>query len=285
MTVAVAENGAVSQLRAAAISYWFGEGAHRRRVLADLDLVIQRGEIVLLTGPSGSGKTTLLALIAALRGVQDGSLRVLDVELRGVRADEAVAVRRRIGFVFQSHNLLRSLTALQNVVLSPALLSCEPTEARARAQEALASVGLGDRAGALPRELSGGQRQRVAIARALVGRPAILLADEPTASLDATTGREVVDLLRDLARLHQCAVLLVTHDSRILDVADRILSIEDGRLETAGQTLEKIIAAEAALLGRLPAVRRAPAHARNSMMDRSRRSVRTSCARPRKRRP
>ena len=162
-------------------------------------------------------------------------------------------MRRRIGFVFQSHNLLRSLTALQNVVLAPALLTCEPTEARARAQEALASVGLGDRAGALPRELSGGQRQRVAIARALVGRPAILLADEPTASLDATTGREVVDLLRDLARLQQCAVLLVTHDSRILDVADRILSIEDGRLETAGQTLDEDHRGRGGATRRLPA--------------------------------
>ena len=135
-------------IAAAGVSHWFGEGEHRHRVLADLDLVIERGEIVVLTGPSGSGKTTLLALIAALRTVQQGSLRVLDVELAGVSASDAVLVRRRIGFVFQSHNLLRSLTALQNVGLAPALLESPPAEARERARVALAQVGLGERTGA-----------------------------------------------------------------------------------------------------------------------------------------
>jgi putative ABC transport system ATP-binding protein len=240
-------------IEARGVSHWFGEGALRRQVLANLDLTIRAGEIVLLTGPSGSGKTTLLALVAALRSVQEGSLRVLDAELNGARPELAVSVRRRIGFVFQSHNLLRALTALQNVALAPALFPCAPEEARSRAQAALDAVGLGDRGDTLPRQLSGGQRQRVAVARALVGRPSIVLADEPTASLDGVTGREVVSLLRDLARDQGCAVLLVTHDSRILDVADRILSIEDGRLETAGQTLDRIAAVEAALLGRLPA--------------------------------
>jgi putative ABC transport system ATP-binding protein len=247
---AAVSDGAVIEARG--LSHWFGEDGARRRVLDGVDLVVHPGEIVILTGPSGSGKTTLLALVAALRSVQEGSLRVLGTELRDVRPPDAVSVRRRIGFVFQSHNLLRALTALQNVALAPALLGSPPAEARARALDALHAVGLPDRADAMPRQLSGGQRQRVAVARALVGRPAIVLADEPTASLDSTTGREVTDLLRELARARGCAVLLVTHDPRILDVADRILSIEDGRLETAGQTLHRIAVAEAELLALLP---------------------------------
>ena len=215
------------------LSHWYGEGALRRQVIFDVSAEIRAGEIVILTGPSGSGKTTLLTLIGALRSAQAGSVRVLGHELRG--ADEAalVAVRQRIGYVFQTHNLLDALTARQNVEMSLQLEpGLTPSERERRAAEALAAVGLGERAGDHPSRLSGGQRQRVAIARALARRPDIVLADEPTASLDRDTGRSVVELLQRLARKDGVTVVLVTHDSRILDVADRILALEDGRLSS-----------------------------------------------------
>jgi putative ABC transport system ATP-binding protein len=213
------------------LSHAFGEGELRRTVLFDISAEIRRGEIVILTGPSGSGKTTLLTLIGALRSAQEGSLRVLGRELRD--ADEAtlVEVRSRIGYVFQAHNLLEALTARQNVQTSLELdPEITPGEAVQRASDALEAVGLGDRAESHPSQLSGGQRQRVAIARALVRRPEIILADEPTASLDRQTGRGVLELLERLARKEGVTVALVTHDNRVLDAADRILTLEDGRL-------------------------------------------------------
>jgi len=211
----------------------YGEGSLRRQVLFDVSAVIEPGEIVILTGPSGSGKTTLLTLMGALRSAQEGSLRVLGQELRGAREGVLASVRRRIGYVFQAHNLLEALTAQQNVRM-PLQVHAElgAADAEARAARALAAVGLGDRPGAHPSELSGGQRQRVAIARALAVEPEILLADEPTASLDRVTGRAVVELLERLAREQGVTVVLVTHDSRILDVADRVLALEDGRLSS-----------------------------------------------------
>jgi putative ABC transport system ATP-binding protein len=213
------------------LSHSFGEGELRREVLSDLCAEIRKGEIVILTGPSGSGKTTLLTLIGALRSAQEGSLRVLGRELRN--ADEATLaeVRSRIGYVFQAHNLLEALTGRQNVQTSLELDPAISTEeAGRRADEALEAVGLGDRAEAHPSQLSGGQRQRVAIARALARRPEIVLADEPTASLDRETGRGILELLESLARRDGVTVVLVTHDNRILDAADRILTLEDGRL-------------------------------------------------------
>jgi putative ABC transport system ATP-binding protein len=213
------------------LDHAFGAGELRRQVLFDVSTRIEAGEIVILTGPSGSGKTTLLTLIGALRSTQAGSLRVLGRELRSAPEEDLSRVRRRIGYVFQAHNLLDSLTAQQNVQMSLELdPELGPAEIEARALEALTEVGLGGRAGAHPSELSGGQRQRVAIARALARRPALVLADEPTASLDRQTGRTVVDLLQRLARRDGVTVVLVTHDNRILDVADRILTLEDGRL-------------------------------------------------------
>jgi putative ABC transport system ATP-binding protein len=215
------------------LEHAFGEGALRRQVLFDVSFDVHPGEIVILTGPSGSGKTTLLTLIGALRSAQKGSVRVLGRELRD--ADEAtlVSVRQRIGYVFQQHNLLDSLTAQQNVQMAVQL---EPSlgarEIAARAREALDGVGLSARAHGHPSELSGGERQRVAIARALARRPQLVLADEPTASLDRETGRAVVDILQRLARRDGVSVVLVTHDSRVLDVADRILAMEDGRVSS-----------------------------------------------------
>jgi len=215
----------------AGLSFAYGEGELRRTVLRDVDLRVEAGEIVLLTGPSGSGKTTLLTLIGALRAMQEGSIRVLGQQLSGARESQRVALRRRIGFIFQSHNLLGFLTARQNVAMSLELHAGMSEAARlARADEMLATVGLADHVAKLPARLSGGQRQRVAVARALVASPGLILADEPTAALDRVSGQEVVHLLRDLARSRGAPILLVTHDPRILDIADRIVTMEDGRI-------------------------------------------------------
>jgi putative ABC transport system ATP-binding protein len=184
-----------------------------------------------MTGQSGSGKTTLLSLIGGLRSVQQGSLKVLGQELNGANENQLVLVRRQIGYIFQAHNLLQFMTARQNVQMSVELHENISTQqARAKSEAILKAVGLGGRVNYYPHNLSGGQKQRVAIARALVSRPKLVLADEPTAALDSKTGREVVDLMQHLAQEQRCAILLVTHDNRILDIADRILHMEDGHL-------------------------------------------------------
>jgi putative ABC transport system ATP-binding protein len=213
------------------LSYAYGEGDLRRPVLRGIELTVAPGEILLLTGPSGSGKTTLLTLIGALRAMQEGSARVLGVELQGAEERVRVALRRRIGFIFQNHNLLGFLTARQNVAMALETNAALPERERLRrAEEMLAAVGLADHAGKLPAQLSGGQRQRVAVARALVGNPGLVLADEPTAALDRQSGFEVVHLLRDLAKSRGVPILMVTHDPRILDIADRVVAMEDGRI-------------------------------------------------------
>lgn len=214
------------------VGYAFGDGALRRPVLRALDLTVAAGEIVLLTGPSGSGKTTLLTLIGALRAMQQGSCVVLGQELQGATEAARVALRRRIGFIFQSHNLLGFLTAAQNVAMSLELHagSGDDAERLAEAERMLDRVGMGEYAGVVPAKLSGGQRQRVAVARALVAGPGLILADEPTAALDRQSGRDVVELMRHLAKISGMPILLVTHDPRILDVADRVVSMEDGRV-------------------------------------------------------
>ena len=212
------------------VSHCYGAGALRRQVLFDLSCDIWPGEIVIISGPSGSGKTTVLTLVGALRSVQQGSMRILGEELRGAPARILVRTRENIGFIFQMHNLLDGLTSRQNVELALGVGNASGTEGRARASAMLSEVGLGQCLESYPRQLSGGQRQRVAIARALVRRPKIVLADEPTAALDRQAGRDVVELLRQLARQEGCAVLLVTHDNRILDIADRLMYLEDGRL-------------------------------------------------------
>jgi len=213
------------------LCHWYGKGQARRQVLSDVDLQINRGEVVLLTGPSGCGKTTLLTLVGALRQVQEGSVQLFGDELNGADRGRRQQLRRRIGMIFQGHNLLRCLTAEQNVQMGADLLPDLGYRARRdQSREWLRAVGLGDHLGKLPHDLSGGQKQRVAIARALAARPELLLADEPTAALDSRSGRDVVELLRKLAREQGCAVLMVTHDPRILDVADRLLRMEDGRL-------------------------------------------------------
>lgn len=221
------------------VNHWFGDGALRQQILFDATTEIRAGEIVILTGPSGSGKTTLLTLAGALRTLQEGSVRTLGHELRGASHETLARVRHRIGFIFQAHNLLNALTARQNVQAALAIDRDVPVaEASRRAVEMLAAVGLAAHVDKLPQQLSGGQKQRVAIARALVRRPPVVFADEPTAALDRTTGREVVDLLHDLAKRQGAAILLVTHDHRILDVADRVLALEDGRVVAGGAVLQ-----------------------------------------------
>ena len=218
------------------LCHGFGTGAMRREVLQNISLEVMPGEVVLLTGPSGCGKTTLLTLIGALRTVQSGMVSVLGQRLDGAGRRRRQQVRRQIGMIFQGHNLLRCLTAEQNVQMGADLLP--GLSYRARRDEArhwLRAVGLEDHLPKMPQDLSGGQKQRVAIARALAAHPRLLLADEPTAALDSRTGREVVELLQNLAREQSCAVLMVTHDPRILDVADRVLQMEDGCLLPAVQ--------------------------------------------------
>ncbi len=213
------------------LNHAFGKGELRKPVLFDVDLDIFPGEIVLLTGPSGSGKTTLLTLIAGLRSLQSGSVKVLGQELLGATKQQLVQIRSEIGFIFQAHNLLACLTAQQNVGMSLRLHEDLALETRVdRSRAILEAVGLGDRVDYYPDNLSGGQKQRIAIARALVSEPRLLLADEPTAALDSKSGRDVVDIMQQLAKEQNCAILLVTHDNRILDIADRIVHMEDGRL-------------------------------------------------------
>jgi len=220
-------------IRVQGLNHAYGRGELKKQILFDVGVEIASGEIVIVTGPSGSGKTTLLTLVGALRSAQAGSVEILGEQLRGARPATLEKVRRQIGFIFQQHNLLGALSALQNVELGLRASRRYPRSShRQKAREMLEAVGLGDRVDHRPEQLSGGQRQRVAIARALVAEPKIVMADEPTASLDRQSGRDVVDRMRVLAKEHGTTILLVTHDNRILDIADRIVHLEDGRLST-----------------------------------------------------
>ena len=213
------------------VRHAYGEGDLRKEVLHGITCEVYSREIMIITGPSGSGKTTFLTLIGALRRLQTGSVTLLGQELRGAKPQALVEARRAIGFIFQEHNLLPAFTAGENVQLA---LAVEPglssLECRTRAMDLLSAVGMSEHVYKRPAQLSGGQRQRVAIARALVRRPRVILADEPTASLDRVTGREIVDLLQGLAREENCALVLITHDLRILTIGDRLLHLEDGIL-------------------------------------------------------
>lgn len=224
-------NNKIPVIECGHVNFWYGQDDLRKQILFDVSLSIQPGEVVLLTGPSGSGKTTLLTLIAGLRTMQEGTMNVLGYSLHQATQQDLLEVRRRIGFIFQAHNLLPYLTALQNVqVMFDLHPGVTPAEGRERAAKMLEQVGLGHRLDYHVSRLSGGQRQRVAIARALVGGPQLVLADEPTAALDGTSGREVVNILQSLAREQGRPILMVTHDARVLDIADRIIDMQDGRL-------------------------------------------------------
>ncbi len=212
------------------LNHFFGSRTNQKQVLFNINLSIEPGQIVIMTGPSGSGKTTLLTLVGALRSVQEGSVCVLDKELSGLSAQGLVGVRRKVGFIFQAHNLFDSLTAVQNVKLALKYSNFSGKTRQAMAVDILTKVGLEQRLNYKPEALSGGQRQRVAVARGIVNRPRLILADEPTAALDKETGRKVVTLFRQLAREENAAILLVTHDNRILDIADRIINMVDGAI-------------------------------------------------------
>lgn len=213
------------------LNFSYGQGDLQRKVLQDIHLELKRGEIVIMTGPSGSGKTTLLTIIGGLREAHEGSALVLGTEMVNATEAQRISIRRRTGYIFQQHNLLPQLTALQNVCMTLELHN-NLTEADRvqRATAMLQAVGLGDRLHHKPAQLSGGQRQRVSIARALVHKPELVLADEPTASLDKASGQECVTILTKLAQETGTTILLVTHDYRILNMADRIVELEDGIL-------------------------------------------------------
>ena len=198
------------------------------------------GEIVIMTGPSGSGKTTLLTLIGALRTLQEGSIRIYGRELMGLAGRDLVEMRRGVGFIFQRHNLLEALSAYQNVKLALELHSANGVDQDRRIVGILERLKLGHRIHYKPAKLSGGQRQRVAVARALVNHPRLILADEPTAALDAETGRDVVNYLKELSA-GGCTSLIVTHDNRILDVASRIVNMVDGRIKSNVVVTEAVV--------------------------------------------
>jgi putative ABC transport system ATP-binding protein len=214
------------------LNHWFGEGDARWQAIHDMSFEVQRGSLTVLSGPSGCGKTTLLTLVGCLRSVQDGSVRLLGRELRDAGAAVQQAMRRRLGVIFQAHNLHDSLTALQNVLVG---LQVHGRGGDAGAQEAAAAhllniLGLGERVSYLPARLSGGEKQRVAIARALVSNPEVVLADEPTAALDRDSSLLVVRMLKALGRERGVSTLMITHDDRIHRLADKVLLLRDGRM-------------------------------------------------------
>ena len=213
------------------LNHYFGNAELKKQALFDINLDINQGEIIIMTGPSGSGKTTLLTLMGGLRSAQEGSLKILGQEICGANKKQLTRLRCNIGYIFQAHNLMTFLTAKENVRMSLELHDqFLNQDMDAKVIDILKTVGLGNRVDYYPESLSGGQRQRVAIARALVSHPKIVLADEPTAALDKKSGRDVVELMQKLAKEQGCTILLVTHDNRILDIADRIVYMEDGKL-------------------------------------------------------
>lgn len=221
----------VAPIRVHGLSHWFGSGEARKQAIWDVNLTVAKGSLTILMGPSGSGKTTALTLMGCLRDVQQGSVRLLGTELNGIRQAQAVALRRRLGFIFQAHNLHESLTATQNVLMGLEVHGRgDPVRKTTAAHHILRLLGLGDRLDYLPANLSGGQKQRVAVARALVSNPEIVFADEPTAALDKDAGRTVVEMLKALGRARGTTTVMVTHDTRILALADRIVTLEDGRI-------------------------------------------------------
>jgi putative ABC transport system ATP-binding protein len=213
------------------LNHYFGTGEARKQAIFDIDLSFARGSLTILMGPSGSGKTTLLTLIGCLREVQAGSVRVLGHELNGTDEATLVGLRRRLGFIFQAHNLHESLTATQNVLMGLQVHGGVNAAKGARAaHHILDLLGLAERRDYLPGNLSGGQKQRVAVARALVSNPEIVLADEPTAALDKASGHTVVEMLKALGQTRGTTTVMVTHDPRILEMADRVITLEDGRV-------------------------------------------------------
>ena len=238
------QSGATPVIRARGLSKVFREGPNEFRALSDVDLDIHQGQLTLLMGPSGSGKTTLLSILGCILRASAGRLELLGEEVSALPEKDLPRIRREaIGFVFQGFNLFPALSAAENVALALDVRGVGGVKARQIAEELLTEVGLQERMHAFPPDLSGGQKQRVAIARALAGNPPILLADEPTAALDSTSGRSVIELLQRLGHQHGRAVVMVTHDPRVLGYGDRILQLEDGRLtreESSGHVQPRV---------------------------------------------
>jgi putative ABC transport system ATP-binding protein len=225
-----ASTAAEPVVRVEALDHFYGEGVARNQVLFANWIAVSPGELVVMTGPSGAGKTTLLTLIGALRSVQAGRVDVLGRNLSALPPHGLVEVRRNIGFIFQMHNLFDALSAYENVKMAMQLGQARPESMRRRGTEILERLGLGHRVDYKPRLLSGGERQRVAIARALVNHPRLVLADEPTAALDRDSTRKVIELLKAMTVEHNTAVIMVTHDYRIIETADRLVHMVDGRI-------------------------------------------------------
>jgi len=218
-------------LEASGLTKVFGSGSTAVRAVDGVDLSVRRGEIVLIMGPSGSGKTTLLTLIGGLLKPTSGSVAIEGRDITAMSESDLPEVRRRlVGFVFQSFNLLEALTAEENVEVALNLAGSSGRGASERAGGLLDGLGMSRRRRSKPRDLSGGEKQRVSIARALANEPALVLADEPTANLDSKQGHEVVELLRGIAKEQERTVVIVSHDERIREMADRVLWLEDGRL-------------------------------------------------------
>lgn len=213
------------------LNHFFGEGEARKQAIWDVNLALEGGKLTVLMGPSGSGKTTLLTLMGCLRNVQEGSIELMGHELHGASEAVLVRLRRRLGFIFQAHNLHESLTATQNVLMGLEVQGAgDRSKQLAAVHHILGLLGLADRVDYLPQNLSGGQKQRVAVARALVGNPEIIFADEPTAALDKDSGHNVVQMLKALGQSRGVTTVMVTHDNRILELADRVITLEEGRV-------------------------------------------------------
>ena len=209
----------------------FGDGLASVRVLHDIDLDVAAGEMTLLVGPSGCGKTTLISIIAGILTPSGGTVQVFDKPLASLKGADLVRFRlQNIGFIFQQYNLLPTLTAAENACVALAAAGVARKHATERAKTMLDKLGLGDHVNKLPSQLSGGQQQRVAIARALVHEPRLIVCDEPTAALDAASGHRVMELMREMAVAPGRACIVVTHDNRIFEFADRMVEMEDGRI-------------------------------------------------------
>lgn len=219
-------------IRAVGVEKYYKSGKHAVPILRGIDWEVPPGTVQLLMGPSGSGKTTFLTILAGLLTPDRGRVELLGRDITTLRPNQLVQFRRRhIGFIFQHFNLFPALTAVENIEVVLGIKDIRGAEARRQARTLLEQVGLGSQANQRPQDLSGGQKQRVAIARALAGSPELIMADEPTAALDSQSGRTVTELLLHLARDRGCTVLIVTHDPRIIDIADRVTHLEDGALK------------------------------------------------------
>ncbi len=215
----------------------FRNGKQDYPVLQDINLDVVSGEVQLLMGPSGSGKTTLLSVLAGILTPSSGQVSILGHEITAMTRQQLARFRlENIGFIFQGFNLFPALTAAENVEVALKVKGIGRSKARQGSRALLEQVGLEHKSGSYPRDLSGGQKQRVAIARALSGNPPIIMADEPTAALDSTSGHEVITLLRTLAKEGGSTVLMVTHDPRLVDIADRVTHLEDGKIQPQAAT-------------------------------------------------